>query len=130
MGEGVPDGPIVLVGDNVDVHMAAGLREFAAFRDRLTIYHLPLYALDLTPWAESGQWHTCASVQLGAGEAVVTLARRLGHSSSAITLGYYAHFTPEAGSKRRSSWRGFYRHTAPRSVMDCKVEEMGGLGNC
>ncbi|QEV38206.1 integrase [Streptomyces nodosus] len=70
-----------------------------------------------TPWAGSGQWHACASVQLGAGEGVVTLARRLGHSSPAITLGYYAHFTPEAGSKR---W----------SVMDCKVEEMGGLGNC
>ncbi|MFS0691227.1 hypothetical protein [Streptomyces nitrosporeus] len=31
-----------------------------------------------------------------AGESVVTLARWLGHSSPAITLGYYAHFMPEA----------------------------------
>ncbi|WP_457464811.1 hypothetical protein [Streptomyces sp. TE5632] len=33
---------------------------------------------------------------LEAGESVVTLARRLGHSSPAITLGHYAHFKPEA----------------------------------
>ncbi|MGX1478521.1 UNVERIFIED_CONTAM: integrase [Streptomyces canus] len=36
------------------------------------------------------------SVTLKAG---VTVARRLGHSSPAITLGYYAHFRPEAASK-------------------------------
>jgi integrase len=33
---------------------------------------------------------------------VVTLARWLGHSSPAVTLGYYAHFMPEAGSKGRT----------------------------
>lgn len=38
-----------------------------------------------------------------AGESVVTLARWLGHSSPAITLGYYAHFMPEAGSKGRGT---------------------------
>ncbi|MEV7905272.1 integrase [Streptomyces anulatus] len=38
---------------------------------------------------------------LEAGESVVTLARLLGHSAPAITLGYYAHFMPEAGSKGR-----------------------------
>lgn len=32
----------------------------------------------------------------------MTLARWLGHSSPAITLGYYAHFMPEAGSKGRT----------------------------
>ncbi|MCX4849445.1 hypothetical protein [Streptomyces sp. NBC_00893] len=31
----------------------------------------------------------------------MTLARWLGHSSPAITLGYYAHLMPEAGSKGR-----------------------------
>lgn len=34
---------------------------------------------------------------------MVTLARRLGHSSPAITLGYYAHFMPEAGGKGRTA---------------------------
>jgi integrase len=46
--------------------------------------------------------HTYASVMLEAGESVVTLARWLGHSSPAVTLGYYAHFMPEAGSKGRT----------------------------
>ncbi|MPY50371.1 tyrosine-type recombinase/integrase [Streptomyces sp. K1PN6] len=46
--------------------------------------------------------HTCASIMLEAGESVVTLARWLGHSSPAITLGYYAHFMPEAGDKGRA----------------------------
>ncbi|TXL88284.1 hypothetical protein [Streptomyces sp. IB2014 016-6] len=41
-----------------------------------------------------------------AGESVVTLARWLGHSSPAITLGYYAHFMPEAGSKGRTAIDG------------------------
>jgi integrase len=44
--------------------------------------------------------HTCASLMLEAGESVVTLARWLGHCSPAITLGYYAHFMPEAGSRK------------------------------
>ena len=42
-------GPIVLVWDNLNVHKAAGLREFAAARDWLTIYYLPPYAPDLNP---------------------------------------------------------------------------------
>ncbi|MFD0209229.1 tyrosine-type recombinase/integrase [Streptomyces hirsutus] len=46
--------------------------------------------------------HTYASIMLEAGESVVTLARWLGHSSPAITFGYYAHFMPEAGSKGRT----------------------------
>ncbi|MFJ4859012.1 tyrosine-type recombinase/integrase [Streptomyces sp. NPDC088730] len=47
--------------------------------------------------------HTCASIMLEAGESVVTLASWLGHSSPVITLGYYAHFMPEAGSKGRGT---------------------------
>ncbi|SFG69287.1 hypothetical protein SAMN02787118_12644 [Streptomyces mirabilis] len=46
--------------------------------------------------------HTYAPVMLDAGESVVTSARWLGHSSPAVTLGYYAHFMPEAGSKGRT----------------------------
>lgn len=47
--------------------------------------------------------HTYASIMLEAGESVVTLARWVGHSSPAITLGYYAHFMPEADSKGRGT---------------------------
>jgi hypothetical protein len=36
----------------------------------------------------------------------VTLARRLVRSSPAITLGYYAHFVPEAGSEGRTAIDG------------------------
>ncbi|MFE9366269.1 integrase [Streptomyces sp. NPDC006978] len=43
---------------------------------------------------------------LEAGESVGTLARWLGHSSPAITLGYYADFMPEAGSKGRGTMNG------------------------
>ncbi|WP_455907808.1 IS630 family transposase [Streptomyces halstedii] len=42
-------GPIVLVWDNLNVHKAAGLREWAEGRDWLTIYYLPPYAPDLNP---------------------------------------------------------------------------------
>ncbi|MEU4970700.1 transposase [Streptomyces smyrnaeus] len=42
-------GPIVVVWDNLNVHKAGGLREFAASRDWLTIYYLPPYAPDLNP---------------------------------------------------------------------------------
>lgn len=34
---------------------------------------------------------------------MVPLARRLGHSSLTVTLGYYAHFMPEAGGKGRGT---------------------------
>ncbi|MFJ2832292.1 hypothetical protein ACIPC1_32835 [Streptomyces sp. NPDC087263] len=47
--------------------------------------------------------HIYASLMLEAGESVVTSARWLGHSSPAVTLGYYAHFMPEAGSKGRTA---------------------------
>ncbi len=50
--------------------------------------------------------HTCASLMLEAGGSVVTVARWLGRSSPAITLGYYAHFVPEAGSQGRTAVDG------------------------
>lgn len=43
--------------------------------------------------------HTFASVQLEAGESIVTLARWLGHKSVKTTLEHYAHFLPEAGAR-------------------------------
>lgn len=43
--------------------------------------------------------HTFASVQLQAGESIVTLAAWLGHSDPAFTLRTYTHFMPEAGAR-------------------------------
>jgi len=42
-------GPIVLIWDNLNVHLAAGMRQFIAGRDWLTVYQLPPYAPDLNP---------------------------------------------------------------------------------
>lgn len=42
-------GPIVPVWDNLNIHKAADLREWAGARDWLTTYHLPPYAPDLNP---------------------------------------------------------------------------------
>lgn len=55
--------------------------------------------------------HTYASIMLEAGESVVTLSRWLGRSSPAVTLGYYAHFMPEAGSKGRTAIDGLLGRT-------------------
>ncbi|KPI19296.1 integrase family protein [Actinobacteria bacterium OK006] len=63
--------------------------------------------------------HTYASITLEAGEPVVTSARWFGHSSPAITLGYYAHFMPEAGSKGRGDSRCY---APPKLAVDRKVE--------
>lgn len=41
------DGPIVLIRGNLNVHKAAGPREFVESRDGLTIHYLPPYAPDL-----------------------------------------------------------------------------------
>jgi len=42
-------GSIVLIWDNLNVHKAADLREWAETRDWLTIFYLPPYAPDLNP---------------------------------------------------------------------------------
>ncbi|ONK11222.1 hypothetical protein STBA_19520 [Streptomyces sp. MP131-18] len=47
-------GPIVLVWDNLTVHEAAGMREFAASHDWLTIFYLPRTHRTSTPWRASG----------------------------------------------------------------------------
>jgi hypothetical protein len=53
-------GPIVLVWDNLNVHKAAGLREWATARDWLTICYLPPYAPDLNSVGGSGP--SCGAV--------------------------------------------------------------------
>ncbi|MET9935425.1 MULTISPECIES: transposase [unclassified Streptomyces] len=48
-------GPIVLVWDNVRLHLTAGMREFiATSADWLTVFQLPTYAPDLNP--TEGVW--------------------------------------------------------------------------
>ncbi|MFB7443027.1 transposase [Streptomyces mirabilis] len=48
-------GPIVLVWDNVRLHLTAGMREFiAANAAWLTVFQLPAYAPDLNP--QEGVW--------------------------------------------------------------------------
>ncbi|MFJ9615356.1 transposase [Streptomyces noursei] len=42
-------GPITLIWDNLNTHLAAGMREFAAERDWLTIVQLPAYTPGLNP---------------------------------------------------------------------------------
>ncbi|WP_445276292.1 IS630 family transposase [Streptomyces longispororuber] len=41
--------PIVLIWDNLNTHRTAGMRQYAAGHDWLTIVHLPSYAPDLNP---------------------------------------------------------------------------------
>jgi transposase len=43
------DGPIVLLWDNLNTHLTAGMRAFIAEHDWLTVYQLPTYAPDLNP---------------------------------------------------------------------------------
>lgn len=57
-----------------------------------------------TPGA--GTSHARASMMREAGHSVVASAPRLGHSPPAITLGYYAHFMPEAGGEGRGAIDG------------------------
>ncbi|MFE7609220.1 tyrosine-type recombinase/integrase [Streptomyces celluloflavus] len=52
--------------------------------------------------------HTYASVQLEAGESIVSLARWLGHHDPAFTLRTYTHFMPEAGSKGRAAMDAWF----------------------
>jgi transposase len=42
-------GPIVLIWDNLNTHLTAGMREFTADRPWLTVFQLPSYAPDLNP---------------------------------------------------------------------------------
>ncbi|MFF3310543.1 tyrosine-type recombinase/integrase [Streptomyces sp. NPDC002952] len=47
--------------------------------------------------------HTYASVQLGAGEDVISVSHWMGHASPDITLKIYAHFMPDRGQRGRTA---------------------------
>ncbi|WP_329179580.1 tyrosine-type recombinase/integrase [Streptomyces decoyicus] len=85
--------------------------------------------------------HTYASIMLEAGESVVTVAEWLGHSSPAVTPGYYALFMPEAGSRKpeagsRKPEAGSKGRTViaacagPDLIVDCKAARSYSLGKC
>jgi transposase len=62
------DAPLVLVWDNLNVHLDARLRAFIAARDWVTSFQLPSYAPDLNPV-----------------EGIWSLARRAGQNNTAFT---------------------------------------------
>ncbi|WP_345944029.1 transposase [Streptomyces sp. SID3212] len=55
-------GLIVLVWDNLRLHLTAGMRVFIeANAEWLTVFHLPTYAPDLNPQESSGHWSNARS---------------------------------------------------------------------
>jgi hypothetical protein len=56
-------GPIVLVWDNLNVHLAYGIRQFIDRQDWLTVYQLPSYAPDLNPVEASGRCCDAAHIR-------------------------------------------------------------------
>ena len=46
--------PIVLIWDNLNVHISAAMRELITTRDWLHVIRLPAYAPDLNPWKACG----------------------------------------------------------------------------
>ncbi|OKH91720.1 integrase [Streptomyces uncialis] len=72
----------------------------------------PVFELSRTDMFHVGR-HTFASVQLQAGESLVTLSQWLGHASPNITLGHYAHFMPEAGARGLQVMNGWFEDDLP-----------------
>lgn len=68
--------------------------------------------------------HTFASVQLEAGESIVSVSKWLGHSTPNITLGYYAHFMPEAG-RRGMAVMDAWLDDAPEQKVPEKSQSVG-----
>jgi putative transposase len=76
------DAPIIVVWDNLNVHVSAAMRALIAARDWLIVIRLPAYAPDLNP--TEGVW---AHMKRGLGNAALhgiddlaaTIRRRLRH---------------------------------------------------
>ncbi|MFE7131652.1 integrase [Streptomyces sp. NPDC057638] len=83
------------------------------------VRHYPVYASSRSDMFHVLR-HTYASVQLEAGESVVSLAAWLGHSSPKITLDHYAHFMPGAGRRglaAMDSWLAEDQHKVPEKSL-------------
>ncbi|WP_260696860.1 hypothetical protein [Streptomyces sp. 130] len=86
--------------------------------------------------------HTYASVQLEAGESVVSLSKWLGHSTPKVTLDHYAHFMPGAGHRGLAAMDAWLRDPsrpkvpekslrtwiAPRTPWNMQVKGMARQG--
>ncbi|WP_327327823.1 tyrosine-type recombinase/integrase [Streptomyces sp. NBC_01210] len=62
--------------------------------------------------------HTYASVQLEAGESIVSLSEWLGHSSPKITLDHYAYFMPGAGKHGLAAMDAWLTQDQQRKVSE------------
>lgn len=72
-------GPIVLVWDNLNTHLTAGMRRYIADRDWLTVFQLPPYSPDLNP--VEGIWSvlrrtTTANRAFASPDDLITAVRR------------------------------------------------------
>ncbi|MBZ6226344.1 transposase [Streptomyces olivaceus] len=72
-------GPIVLVWDNLNTHLTAGMRRYIADRDWLTVFQLPPYTPDLNP--VEGTWSvlrrtTTANRAFASPDDLITAVRR------------------------------------------------------
>jgi integrase len=86
----VAAGVIRTVGEKIETHGARIRRHPEFERSRRDMFHVLR--------------HTYASVQLEAGESIVSVSAWLGHSSPKITLDHYAHFMPGRASAGSRPW--------------------------
>ncbi|MFI0721885.1 tyrosine-type recombinase/integrase [Streptomyces sp. NPDC021224] len=98
----VAAGVIRTVGKKVETHGARIRRHPEFERSRRDMFHVLR--------------HTYASVQLEAGESIVSVSAWLGHSSPTITLDHYAHFMPGAGKRGLASMDSWFATGATPEV--------------
>jgi len=71
-------GPIVLIWDNLNTHLTAGMKQYIAARDWLAVYQLPAYAPQLNP--VEGIWslirRNLANIAFTDPEDLITVVRR------------------------------------------------------
>jgi integrase len=60
--------------------------------------------------------HTYASVQLAAGEDIISVSHWLGHASPDITFKIYAHFMPDHGMRGRTAMDNWLTADAPTTT--------------
>ncbi|MFI0942823.1 tyrosine-type recombinase/integrase [Streptomyces sp. NPDC021020] len=107
----VAAGVIRTVGEKVERHGARIRRHPEFERSRRDMFHVLR--------------HTYASVQLEAGESIVSVSAWLGHSSPKITLDHYAHFMPGAGKRGLASMDSWFASTSGPEVPEKSLAHLG-----
>lgn len=83
-------GPVVLIWDNLNTHLAAGMKRYAAEHDWLTVFQLPSYAPDLNPveglWSLLRRGPMANAAFTDADHLTRTLRRGLRHIQLQSTL--------------------------------------------